>query len=118
MTNPKIRRRDLPRPGVESAPVVRLDEPLPVDFRPADYVTPPAAGWTVPTLWAAAWAYAVIHGDDARGDALVAFRAFARAYDRARHPKPSSTRLVVHQDVEARLRGVDYAESRPEKADP
>ncbi|MGK5520310.1 hypothetical protein ACSNN9_13240 [Micromonospora sp. URMC 107] len=118
MTNPKMRRRKAPRADVEAVPVVRHGDALAADFRPADYVTPPAAGWTAATLWAAAWAYAVIHGDDARGDARVALRAFARAYDRARHLEPSSTHAVVRQDVEARLRGVDYAESRPEKADP
>lgn len=80
------------------------------DFDPTDYAAPPAAGWTAATLWAAAWAYADAHGDGARGLALTAFRDFARAYDRARHLDSHSTRSVVRQDVEARLRGVDHSD--------
>lgn len=79
------------------------------DFDPSDYAAKPAAGWTAATLWAAAWGYADVHAEGSRGVALTAFRDFARAYDRARHLAPHSTRSVVRQDVEARLRGVDYA---------
>ncbi len=110
MTNPKMRRRDAPRSGVEAVPVPHLGVRLAVDFRPADYARQPAEGWTAETLWAAAWGYSYTHGDGARGVALTAFRDFARAYDRARHLAPTSTRSVVRQDVEARLRGVDFSQ--------
>jgi hypothetical protein len=86
------------------------------DFAPTDYATPQAAGWTAETLWSAAWAYA-----DAQGDpraALRAFRAFGHAYDRGRHLAPVSTRCVLRQDVEARLQGIDFAQTRPEDAFP
>jgi hypothetical protein len=88
------------------------------DFAPTDYATPPAAGWTAETLWSAGWRYADEHADGRPGVALRAFRDAARAYDRARHLAPTSTRAVVRQDIEARLQGVDYARTRPEEAFP
>lgn len=80
------------------------------DFTPGDYTAPPPPGWNAETLWAACWAYADEHAQGARGAASTAFRNFARAYDRARDLTANSTRSVVRQDIEARLRGVDYAE--------
>ncbi|MFI7203974.1 hypothetical protein [Micromonospora aurantiaca (nom. illeg.)] len=86
------------------------------DFDPSDYATAPAPGWTAATLWDACWTYADVHAEGSRGVAQTAFRDFARAYDRAQHLAPTSTRSVVRQDVEARLRGVDFTAGPVETA--
>lgn len=85
------------------------------DFAPGDFVTPRTGRpWTVRAVWFAAWAYADEH-DGGQSFARAAWAAFSRAYDTARGLTPRSTRSLMRQEFEGRLRGVDFDRDRPEE---